>query len=63
MSELREQWTDKISSWRESGLSMAAWCRENSESYYRFTYWRKRLEPKSAPESGSGGIRQRRSFC
>lgn len=47
MSELREQWAAKISTWRESGLSMAAWCREHDESYYRFTYWRKRLEPKT----------------
>lgn len=44
MSELREQWTDKISTWRTSGQSMAARCRENNESYYRLTYWRKRLE-------------------
>jgi prephenate dehydratase len=47
MSELKTAWADKISIWRESGLSMAAWCRENNESYYRFTYWRKRLESKA----------------
>lgn len=29
-------------------MSMAAWCRENSESYYRFQYWRKRVAA-SAP--------------
>jgi hypothetical protein len=51
MSDQKQQWSDKISDWRDSGLSMAAWCREHDESYYRFTYWRKRLEPK-AQESG-----------
>lgn len=55
MSELCEQWTDKISAWCKSGLSMAAWCRENNESYYRFIYWRRKLEPAPAPESPSGG--------
>lgn len=47
MSDLQQEMTDKISAWRSSGLSMAAWCRKNDESYDRFTYWRRRFEPKS----------------
>lgn len=43
MPDLKQEWTDKITAWRESGQSIAAWCRQN---YYRFIYWRKRLEPK-----------------
>lgn len=35
----------KIAAWQSSGMSLAAWCRENAESYYRFLYWRKRLSP------------------
>jgi len=40
---LQEEWSGKISAWRESGLSVAAWCRDNAEGYHRFLYWRKRL--------------------
>ncbi|AJF06783.1 IS66 family insertion sequence element accessory protein TnpA [Geoalkalibacter subterraneus] len=46
MSPLSQQWTEKLADWRRSGLSMAAWCRQNDEGYYRFLYWRKRLQPE-----------------
>lgn len=46
MTQLQQEWADKLSDWRSSGLSMAAWCREHNESYDRFVYWRRRLEPK-----------------
>ena len=49
MPTLKEQWAEKINGWRESGLSIAAWCRQNDEGYYRFLYWRKRLEQNSQP--------------
>jgi len=39
----QEEWPAKIAAWQHSGKSMAAWCRENSESYYSFLYWRKRV--------------------
>ncbi len=42
-SVVRQEWSGKISAWRESGLSVAAWCRDNAENYHRFLYWRKRL--------------------
>jgi hypothetical protein len=45
-----QEWSAKIAAWRRSGMSIAAWCRENSESYYRFLYWRKRV---AAPDPGS----------
>ncbi len=44
---VREEWRNKIAAWRDSGLSIAAWCRENAEGYHRFLYWRDRLD---APE-------------
>jgi hypothetical protein len=44
MTEQQQYWTDQIAAWRESGLSIAAWCREHDESYDRFIYWRKRLQ-------------------
>ena len=31
MPNLKEQWADKITAWRESGQSIAAWCRQNDE--------------------------------
>jgi len=49
MSSLKQQWTEKISAWRDSGLSIAAWCRQNNEGYYRFIYWRKRVQTKTTP--------------
>jgi hypothetical protein len=42
-SVIQQEWFGKISAWRESGLSVAAWCRGNTENYHRFLYWRKRL--------------------
>ena len=42
----QEQWSEKFSAWRDSGLSAAAWCRESSENYHQFLYWRKRLAPE-----------------
>jgi hypothetical protein len=52
MTTLAEEWTEKLIAWRESGLSIAAWCRENSEGYHRFRYWRKRLEQPELNKAG-----------
>jgi len=52
MPSLKKQWAEKITAWRESGLSIAAWCRQNDEGYYRFIYWRKRLEQKTQRTTG-----------
>jgi hypothetical protein len=52
MPDLKQEWTDKIAAWRESGQSIAAWCRQHDESYYRFIYWRKRLGPKQKKTGG-----------
>ena len=48
MSALTPDWTAKIAAWHRSGLSIAAWCRENAEGYYRYIYWRKRLQARNA---------------
>ncbi|MDW7758957.1 MAG: hypothetical protein SCH72_14825 [Desulfuromonadales bacterium] len=47
MPSLNQQWAEKIAAWRESGLSIAAWCRQNNEGYHRFLYWRKRVGQKA----------------
>lgn len=46
MSVLSQEWTEKLEAWRNSGLSIAAWCRQNDEGYHRFLYWRRRLKPQ-----------------
>jgi hypothetical protein len=49
MSTPTQEWLAKITAWQQSGMTLAAWCRENSENYQRFLYWRKRL---AAPDLG-----------
>jgi hypothetical protein len=49
MSTSPQEWSAKITAWQQSGMTLAAWCRENSENYQRFLYWRKRL---AAPDLG-----------
>ena len=44
MSEVISEWSAKIADWNRSGLSIAAWCRENTVGYHRFLYWRQRLK-------------------
>jgi len=51
MSTLTHEWTEKLADWSGSGLSIAAWCRQNDVNYHRFLYWRKRLE---TPPEGAG---------
>ena len=53
MSSPTSKWTAKITAWQESGLTVAAWCRNNSVSYYSFLYWRKRLQAEIHQEEGS----------
>ena len=44
-----QEWSAKITAWQQSGMPLAGWCRENSENYHRFLYWRKRL---AVPDPG-----------
>ena len=52
MSALLQGWMEKLEDWRSSGLSIAAWCRQNAEGYHRFRYWRKRLEAQPSAPTG-----------
>ena len=45
-------WPAKLADWRRSGLSIAAWCRNNAVSYHTFLYWRKRLDDRR-PDTGT----------
>jgi hypothetical protein len=52
VSTVAQDWSTKIAAWRNSGLSLPVWCRENAESYHRAVYWRKRLQPSDRGETG-----------
>ncbi|WP_255352380.1 hypothetical protein [Xanthomonas sp. MUS 060] len=43
MRSKREQWVGYVQAWQVSGLSQAAWCREQGLSLASFGYWRRRL--------------------
>ncbi|WIX08407.1 IS66 family insertion sequence element accessory protein TnpA [Xanthomonas oryzae] len=43
MHSKREQWAGYVQGWQASGLSQAAWCREQGLSLASFGYWRRRL--------------------
>ena len=45
--EIQNQWKEKIQNQRQSGLSMASWCKKNDISITTFYYWRDKLLPKS----------------
>lgn len=52
MPTLAYEWTEKLADWSHSGLSMAAWCRQNGASYHQFLYWRKRLGSQQSDGPG-----------
>lgn len=50
MAEDRPNWSDRLSAWRLSGKTGAAWCRDNGIGYYQFQYWRDKLRRSKPPE-------------
>ena len=49
MSKIDEIWNDRLKDWERSGLSRAAWCRANEQSYYAFHYWYQKLRIRNLP--------------
>ncbi len=45
----RRFWQAHIKSWRNSGQTQVAYCRENGLAPHQFTYWKKRF---AQPEAG-----------
>ena len=43
MAEGIPDWSARLSAWRISGKSGAAWCRDNAIDYDQFKYWQKKL--------------------
>jgi len=50
-------WPDQIKSWKQSGLSQAAYCRREKISYSTFLYWRRRYEKPKIPTSDISFVR------
>ena len=44
MSDQVELWGERVAKWRASGLSMAAFCREQGLPYWQLVQWRRRLD-------------------
>lgn len=48
-TERRDYWAAMVDDWRESGQSMAAYCRAHELAYWQFLYWRGKLADETAP--------------
>ncbi len=42
----QKEWKENILKQRQSGLSIASWCRQHGFTDYVFHYWQKKLFPK-----------------
>jgi hypothetical protein len=56
--DLHQLWQQTLSDWQASGLSGAAYCKQESLVYHRFVYWRQKLtgsaEPSKPVQARSG---------
>jgi|TARA_R100000789_G_scaffold55606_1_gene54161 hypothetical protein len=59
--DLHQLWQQTLSDWQASGLSGAAYCKQESLVYHRFVYWRQKLtsntEPSKPVQTRSGFAR------
>jgi hypothetical protein len=48
-------WRGQLEAWKQSGHTVASFCRTNNLNYYKFLWWRKRLSqaPKPHPVSSA----------
>jgi hypothetical protein len=52
-NELQKEWKQRFLDYQHSGLSIVAWCREQSLPVSRFYYWRRRLNLKPKPNNAA----------
>jgi hypothetical protein len=57
----KQQWKENILKQRESGLSVAVWCRENNFNNHCFKYWQKKLFPKILDSSAFTEIKDKKN--
>ena len=43
LEQKRAYWKRQIESWRSSGMTQVAFCREHELKVHQFTYWKKRI--------------------
>jgi len=51
--DLHQFWQKALSDWRVSGLSGAAYCKQQSLVYHRFVYWNQKLNRNPDDKAGS----------
>ncbi len=49
--EQKQEWKERIKSWRTSGKSAAEWCRENEVGYHKFLHWRTQFSQKEEKQN------------
>lgn len=49
----REMWHERVTAFRASGLSVAAWCREHELKEHQMRYWLRRFQSVSEPDSSA----------
>lgn len=47
--KVKQQWKENIAKQRESGFSIAFWCRQNNIADHAFYYWRRKLSSECIP--------------
>lgn len=52
-NELRQEWEQRIASYRASGLTQAKWCEMNGLKVHQLKYWIKRMEGSNAKPTPS----------
>ena len=52
----RQLWSDRIASWKQSGLSQRAYCEQHQLVDSTFAYWRGRLKKMQAGHEQSGKV-------
>ncbi len=58
--DLHQFWQQTLSDWQASGLSGAAYCKQESLVYHRFVYWRQKLT--GSAESSDEPVQARSGF-
>ena len=38
-------WSGVLTNWKESGIGLGRWCKENDYPHYQARYWRRKLFP------------------
>lgn len=44
--ELRKKWEQRISAYKESGLTQVKWCEANDVSIHQFKYWYRKIRDR-----------------